>query len=708
MTMEYETESGQQANAQNMRDADVAIIGMACRFPGADTVGKFWDILREGRETTSFFTDEELLNAGVDPALIEDPNYVRAGQILPDVEHFDADRFKIPADEARSLDPQQRHFLECALEAFENAGYDPANCHGPVGVYAGAGTNTYLLDNLHERYRKASAVERYQLLLANDKDYLATRVSYKLNLRGPSFTVSTACSTSLVAVHLACLSLLNGECEMALAGGVHIKVPQVEGYLFQEGMIYSPDGHCRAFDASARGTIVGNGAGAVVLKRLRDALADGDWIHAVIKGTSINNDGGAKNGYTAPSVAGQAAVISDALALAECDAGTISHVEAHGTGTALGDPIEVAALTEVFSRSATRREKCALGSVKTNLGHMDTAAGMAGLIKTCLMLKHRTLVPSLHFTAPNPEIDFAGSPFQVQTSLAEWPNGTTPRRAGVSAFGIGGTNAHVVVEEAPLRPAAERPTQAELLLLSARSPDALDKATQELARHLMEHPELDLADVAYTLDVGRRAWSYRRALVCSDRRDAAMTLALGDPQRLLTGQVAEGGEEALGEGSPGGDREERLHDAARRWIRGTDVDRTLLYDGEQRRRVPLPSSPFERQRHWIEPEQTSAATAADLAGLRHQIVAAEPKEEKLRLLVDFMQREVAYVLGPDDSQLPDPEQSVFDMDVDSLTLIEVAAKLTAELKRPVSPDAFADHYSLRAFGEHVLAMGLND
>jgi len=703
---------------QEIRSSDVAIVGMACRFPGAETLDQFWQNLRDGRETTTFFTDEELLAAGVDPELLADRRYVKAGQLLPDVELFDAELFKIPSEEARILDPQQRHFLECAHEALESAGYDPELYPGAIGVYAGVGMNSYLLHNLGARYRAGSSLDHYHFMLTNDKDYLATRVSYKLNLRGPSVSVNTACSTSLVAVHLACLSLLSGECEMALAGSAHLRTPQVAGYLHQEGMIFSPDGHCRAFDAQARGTILGSGVGVVVLKRLADAVADGDFVHAVIKGTAVNNDGAAKNGYTAPSVDGQAAVVAEAQNLAGCGPETISYVEAHGTGTPLGDPIEVAALGQAFAGAPTRPGGCAIGSVKTNVGHLDTAAGMAGLIKTALMLQHRQLVPSLNFETPNPEIDFASGPFYVHTELAEWPEGATPRRAGVSSFGIGGTNAHAVLEEPPVRRPAAPAGGWELLPLSACSPAALDQAMGRLARHLRRHPELDLADVAYTLGVGRRGWAHRGALVCRDPHDAALTLALGDRDRLLTGRVE-------GDADPGRtpavpdpelpasgaiaepERRATLERLGRLWTRGAAVDWAAFYDGEPRRRVPLPTYPFERKRYWLEPEERPATAGRSGRGELRQRVEAAAGDDKLEVVVDFMQREIARILGGDGSELPDPDTSLFHMDLDSLILIEVAAKLSAELECTVSPDAFVDHYTIRSFVDNLApALGL--
>lgn len=531
----------------DVRESDVAIVGMACRFPGAESTERFWQNLRDGTRTTTYFTDDELLAAGVSPRVLADPQYVKAGQILPGIDQFDAGLFRVPRDEAEVLDPQQRIFLECALTALEDAGCDPDRHAGPIGVYAGVGLNAYALHQLAERYRDASEVERYRLMIATDKDFLATRVSYKLGLRGPSVNVGTACSTSLVAVHLACLALLGGECDAALAGSAYIRFPQDQGYLHQPGMIFSPDGHCRAFDSKAQGTVIGSGVGVVLLKRLTDALAAGDRVHAVIKGSAVNNDGSVKASYTAPSIRGQASVIADALGVADCEPGTIGYVEAHGTGTALGDPIEVAALNEAFAAggSAGPRHPVALGSVKSNVGHLDTAAGMAGLIKTSLMLRHATLVPTLDFEAPNPEIPFAGGPFEVNTELRDWPapEGAGPRRAGVSAFGIGGTNAHVVLEEAPapLRPATGRPGGPALLLVSAATAAAADRAAADLSRHLRRHGGTPFEDIAGTLALGRRVHPHRRFVVATDPRDAAMALAVGGRERVPAGEAtAEG------------------------------------------------------------------------------------------------------------------------------------------------------------------------
>jgi len=396
----------------------IAVIGMAGRFPNAPSVEQFGKNLCAGLESVTTFTDDQLLSAGVEPSLVQAPNFVKAGILLDGVELFDARFFGYTPREAELTDPQHRVFLECAWEALEDAGYDAERTRLRIGVFAGSGTNTYFQNNLVSNSHLLAELNLIQKLMVTDSDYLSTRVSYKLNLKGPSLTVQTACSTSLVATHLACQSLLNGECDMALAGGVSIKVPQIAGYLYLEGSPLSSDGRCRAFDASAQGMMPGSGVGIVVLKRLAEALEDGDSVHAVIRGTAINNDGAGKIGYTAPSVEGQASVIAEAQAIAGVSADEITYVEAHGTGTSLGDPIEVAALTQAFRKTSKGQGFCSIGSVKTNVGHLGAAAGITGLMKVVLALQNRVLPPSLNFQRPNPAIDFANSPFYVQQTLA--------------------------------------------------------------------------------------------------------------------------------------------------------------------------------------------------------------------------------------------------------------------------------------------------
>ncbi|MUL37908.1 type I polyketide synthase [Gloeocapsopsis dulcis] len=513
---------------------EIAIIGMAGRFPGANKVDSFWKNLRSGVESVAFFTDEELISAGVDPSLLNDPSYVKAGGILENIDLFDASFFGFSPREAEITDPQHRLFLECVWEALENAGYNSETYDGQIGLFAGVSPSTYLLSNLYPNRNLMESLDGHQLLIGNDKDFLPTQVSYKLNLRGPSINVQTACSTSLVAVHLACQSLLNGESDIVLAGGVSVGALQKTGYQYQQGGIQSPDGHCRAFDVQAKGTNGGNGLGVVVLKRLEDAIADGDLIYAVIKGSAVNNDGSLKVGYTAPSVDGQREVILEALALAGVEPETVTYVEAHGTGTILGDPIEIKALTQAFRTSTNKKGFCAIGSVKTNVGHLDAAAGVTGLIKTVLALKHRQIPPSLHFEKPNPQIDFANSPFYVNTQLSEWQANGTPRRAGVSSFGIGGTNAHVVLEEAPVIEASSPSRPWQLLVISAKTSTALETATAQLSAYLQQNPDINLADVAYTLQVGRQAFNHRRIVLCSQVEVAVTALTDLNPQRIFT------------------------------------------------------------------------------------------------------------------------------------------------------------------------------
>lgn len=516
---------------------DVAIIGMAGRFPGSRNIDEFWMNLKNGIESIRPFTIEELKASGIDENIIKDPSFVNAGAVMDDADCFDASFFGINPREAEIMDPQHRVFLECAWEAFENAGYNPEDFKGHIGVFGGVGQNTYFQKNLITRPDLLEMAGHYPVMIGTEKEYAITRVSFKLNLKGPAISVNTACSTSAVAIHIACQSVLSGECDMAIAGGARIKVPLKAGYLYQEDSIPSPDGHCRAFDAEARGTVLGSGVGIIVLKRLSDAIQDGDCIYAVIRGSAINNDGSLKTGFTAPSVQGQANVIADALAMADVSPDTIGYVEAHGTGTTLGDPIEIAGLTRAFRNWTNSSGYCPIGSVKTNIGHLDAGAGVAGVIKTVLAMKYKQIPPSLNFNKPNPQIDFSNSPFFVNTKLREWKREDSPRRAGISSFGLGGTNAHIVLEEAPeIYPSGpSRPRQ--LLLLSAKSHTALDRATENLSKYLNNNRDINLADVSYTLQTGRKGFDYRRFVVCSDPADAASALESIKPKRNRTHQL---------------------------------------------------------------------------------------------------------------------------------------------------------------------------
>jgi acyl transferase domain-containing protein/thioesterase domain-containing protein/acyl carrier protein len=517
-----------------LSDTDIAIVGMAAHVPGAADIDSYWRNLREGIESIRLLSEAELLAAGESPQRLARPNYVPAAAVLDGFEGFDAEFFGFSPKEAAILDPQHRHFLEVAWEALENAGHPPERFAGQIGVWAGCGMGSYFYFNLCSHRDLVDQTGMFLLRhTGNDKDFLATRVSHILDLKGPSINVQTACSTSLVAVHYAAQALLNGECDMALAGGVTIELPHARGYLYTEGEILSPDGHCHAFDHRAQGTVFGSGAGCVVLRRARDAVRDGDHIWAILKGSAVNNDGAAKAGYLAPSVDGQARCIAEAQAIAGVTADTVTYVECHGTGTYLGDPIEVAALTAAFRETTDAVGHCRIGSVKTNIGHLDTAAGVASLIKVALALHHRELPPSLGYESPNPAIDFETSPFRVNDRLMPWA--APVLRAGVNSLGVGGTNAHAVLQSAPARAAsAQSDWPFQPVVLSARSRGALDAAGARLSAHLRANPQQPLADVAYTLKEGRRAFDKRRVLVAGSHAEAAEILDSNDPRRIFT------------------------------------------------------------------------------------------------------------------------------------------------------------------------------
>lgn len=504
----------------------IAVVGLSLRFPGAADARRFWSNLSSGVESISILDAARRAEAGLPTGV----GWVSAMGVLEGAESFDAAFFGFSPREAELMDPQHRLFLECAWGALESAGYAPRSRPLRAGVYAGASFSTYLLSNLLPVMEREPG-GAFEGVLNTSGDFLATRVSYELDLTGPGLTVQTACSTSLVAVHLACQALIAGECELALAGGSSVRLPQPGAYRYQEGGILSRDGHCRPFDAAATGTVGGNGVGVVVLKRLSEALADGDPIRAVILGTAINNDGSMKTGYPAPSVTGQAAVIREALSLAGVEPASISYIETHGTATPLGDPIEVTALKQVFQGVAPG--SCGIGSLKGNLGHLDAAAGIAGFIKAVLALENRLLPPSLHFQKANPRLGLEGSPFYVVSQPRPWTAGAGPRRAGVSAFGLGGTNAHAVLEEAPRLTSGEPRRPEELLLLSAKSEAALERMTSGLAEHLGQGGER-LADVAHTLQVGRSRFPWRRFVISGQAGEAARLLQAGAEERVRT------------------------------------------------------------------------------------------------------------------------------------------------------------------------------
>ncbi|MEU9801229.1 SDR family oxidoreductase [Streptomyces sp. NPDC051000] len=598
---------------------DIAIVGMAGRFPGARKVEEYWSNLKAGVCSLTRFGEEELAARGVDAATLADPNFVGASYVLADSEKFDAAFFGYSPREAELMDPQHRVLLECAWAALESSGYDAERHDGLVGVYAGAGNNTYLIHNIATQPAAAQILGDKQTVIGNRPDFLASRVSYKLGLEGPALNIQSACSTSLAAVVEACQALLAYQCDTALAGGVAVDGSRSKGYVYRPDGIFSPDGHCRTFDARAQGTVGGDGVGMVVLKRLKDAITDNDHIHAVIKGSALNNDGSRRAGFSAPSAATQAAVISTALANADVPAESIGYIELHGTATILGDPIEFSALASAYS--GVPEHSCALGSVKTNIGHLDSAAGVAGLIKAVLAVEHGQLPPTLHFEKPNPRIALDGSPFYVNTELLPWPEGDGPRRAGVSSFGLGGTNAHVILEQAPQVPREPRPAGGteQLLVLSAKSPEALEAATDQLHDHLRAHPGLELADVAFTLQQGRRAFPYRRMLVAGSSEEAVAALDARDDGRLLTGTAPGAAHRPVafmftgfGTQFPGMAREFHAQEAVFRSaldecaelllpLLGTDIREFLLAAGES---AAAPEQPFDFRRLLLQPERS--------------------------------------------------------------------------------------------------------
>ena len=665
----------------------VAIVGLAGRFPGARDVRALWCNLRDGVESVRFLSPEEMAALGAPPGAADDPAWVPAVAMPEGIEEFDAPFFGVSHREAEILDPQQRIFLEACWTALEDAGYapgSPAAEEAVTAVFGGATTSTYLLFNLARDPQVTATVDPLQLIVGNAVDSLATRVSYKLNLKGSSQAVQCACSSSLVAVHFAAQALLNQECDMALAGGVSINVGQRAGYRFQEDSILSPDGHCRAFDAGARGTVFGGGVGVVVLKRLEDAVRDRDAVRAVILGSAVNNDGGVKVGYTAPSVEGQAEVIAEALSVAGVDPGTLGYIEGHGTGTALGDPIEIQALAKAFRSHTPKRGFAALGTIKSNIGHLDIASGVAGLIKAVLALQHGEIPPNPHFERPNPRIDFASSPVYVNAERLEWKRGAEPRRAGVSSFGFGGTNAHAVLEEAPAEPArAADPSPWHLLVLSAKTEAALAAAARDLAEHFRENPAADLGDAAFTLLTGRQAFAHRLAVVCRSASDAVAALAGSGPGESLAAAEAAGNPRAV-----------RLAAAGRRWLAGEPLDAGEICAGRERRRIPLPTYPFERHRYWIEPQGTSMPAAVAKTQTLHARPAlptpfVAPRSE-VEERVAALWREVLGVaeIGVHDSFL--------ELGGDSLLATRLVARLREEMEADLAMDRLFEEPTVAA------------
>ncbi|CAM2069495.1 SDR family NAD(P)-dependent oxidoreductase [Sulfidibacter corallicola] len=582
----------------------IAIVGMSCRLPGADDLHQYWRNLRAGVCSVRRLDRETLRGAGVAESRIDAANYVPVWAGIEEPGAFDAGFFGIPPSDAEMTDPQHRLFLECAWHALEDAALDPRRSEGRIGVFAGAGFSTYLMRNLWQHPELTRDDGLFRMMIQNGPEFLATRTAFKLDLKGPAISVGTSCSTSLAAVHMACRSLLDYQCDAALAGGVRIMVPHHQGYLHHSGGVLSSDGKCRAFDAAANGTVPSSGAGVLVLKRLEDALADRDAIYAVIRGSALNNDGAAKAGFYAPSVAGQAEVIAEAHLLAGVDAADIDYVETHGTGTALGDPIEIQALTRAFSLAAKPLRGCTLGSVKTNVGHLDTASGAASLIKTALMLHHGDIPPSLHFATPNPRIDFETAKLRVNRELDAWPERNRPRRAAVSAFGVGGTNVHLVLEEAPRPVSLEGRRGPQVLLLSAPHRETLSHQAHQLADYLEQAPETPLADVAYTLAMGRRHFARRHAIVVANTAEALARLRAPIPFSDRDSHLREGNDHA--EKDPWAIAES----VARDWTAGGAPD-AAAFSG---RRLHLPGYPFQRRTYWIDPPPPAPVALAPQSG----------------------------------------------------------------------------------------------
>jgi acyl transferase domain-containing protein len=514
------------------RASAIAIIGVACAFPGVPDFARLWDVLAEGRETITHFTHAELEAAGVRADRLNAPNYVKSKGVLEGVEYFDHELFNIDPDRALIMDPQHRVFIQKCWEALDDAGYDPRRYKRPIGLFAGSAINTYVLNNLRHANRSLSRkFSSIEFLLTTDKDFLTTQTSYLLGLTGPSVTVQTACSTSLSAVHFACESVLSGESEMALAGAVTVYAPQVKGYFYEPDSIVSPDGHVRSFDARGGGTVYSSGVGVVLLKRLQDALTDHDHIYAVIRSTAVNNDGGRKASFKMPSADGIADVARTALDLAEIPAKSIGMMEANGSGTAFGDPIEVEALTRVYTGESLPVGSIPMGSIKSNIGHMNVTAGMGALLKTVLSLQHGKVPPCVNFEKPNPRIAFESSPFYVCTRLTDWPVQGYPRRAAVNIYGVGGTNTHAILEEAPEATQIPSGRSLHLLALSSAAPDGLENQRQTLCSYLAAHPHLDLGDVAFTLNQGHQQLRHRCAAVVSGHSTADLKTAMNFPIR---------------------------------------------------------------------------------------------------------------------------------------------------------------------------------
>lgn len=562
----------------------IAIIGMACRFPGAENIGQYWKNIREGKECMETLSPEDSVKAGMDRNTVDNPNFVNRFSGIKDIDKFDADFFKINPKEATFMDPQQRLLMEKAWEAVEDAGYNADDIGGKVAVFASTGASSYFLQSMVNNPNFIEEAGGMKAVLHSlDKDHIATKIAYRMNLTGPAVTVQSACSSSMVGTVMACQSLLTYQSDAALVGGVMINVPQKVGYMYEKGNVMSKDGYCRPFDNDADGTVFGSGVGCIVLKRLEDAIEDNDRIYAVIRGSAVGNDGNDKVGYTAPGVRGQMEVISDALEFAEIDPATISYVEAHGTGTIMGDPIEVEAISKVYEEYTDKTQYCALGSVKANIGHLNSASGIAGIIKSALMVYNKEIPPLTNFKKENEKIDFKHSPFYINTELKKYES-DIPFRAAVSSFGIGGTNGHVIMEEFKADEAKRANRSCYLIPVSARDEQDLRSSCENLAEYLSEHRETDIADIEKTLQCGRKAFEKRIAFVVKDTDELIKKLR-GFLDNGSTGDIS-------------GSADEHIEQIVSHWENGYEIGWKEEFDTKTAKTVSLPTYPFKRNSYW--------------------------------------------------------------------------------------------------------------
>jgi len=664
---------------------DIAIIGIAGRFPGAKNIDQFWSNVENGVESLSFFNDEELLDSGISKETLNTSNYVKAKAFLKGASLFDADFFGFTARDAELLDPQFRIFFETVWEALENASYDPEQTDKKIGVFAGSSTfNSYYISNILPCTNDFSGSEKLSALSFNAKDFLTSLLAYKLNLTGPALAVQTACSTSLVAVCMACEYLLSEKCDIAIAGGVSITTPLKSGYFFEEGMIFSKDGHCRAFDAAATGTVGGDGVGVLVLKRLDKALAEGDFVHAVIKGFAVNNDGNKKIGFTAPSIDGQKEVIQSALKMANVKPDMISYIETHGTGTKLGDPIEATALSEIFQGLSC--EPIALGTLKPNIGHLDVASGVAGIIKTILALKNKTLPPCINFKSLNPEINFSNTPLYINTEKKPWEH-KEARIAGVSSFGIGGTNAHLILQEFKQELFCQTEALAfpVVLVLSARTRSALIRRRRSLVSYLRKNPNVNLVDVAFTLQVGRKSMPSRFACICRSKEQAIERLNNLECQEIL--ELEQGVLEKI-------DMQnfKRICAITQDWLAGHRVSWRELYSkGQTLHRVPLPSYTFEGREYWLQPAQHHSQSIMKPSFSSDLKVSPAALEVKIQEIFKFF-------LGSD---CINNTADFYDFGGDSLLLLQVIAKIQKELGIAIPPEVLEKNSSVKKLVDYI-------